>query len=108
MRPSLALALAALQSASLLPTVNAFFRVTCAPFKRERIDALISPGEVSSHMHTFWGNLDIGPGPVTGEELRRGCTSCDNQLDKSAYWIPTLYYGEMGWRATFYEASLLT
>ncbi|OAL44952.1 hypothetical protein IQ07DRAFT_591792 [Pyrenochaeta sp. DS3sAY3a] len=78
------------------PFANAFFRVTCAPYKRERIDALISPGKESSHMHTFWGGRNIGPDPITSGELRQGCTSCDNQHDKSAYWIPTLYYVKNG------------
>lgn len=85
--------LASLACVAVLPSVNAFFRVTCNPYKRERIDALISPGKESSHMHTFWGARNLGPDAITSEELRQGCTSCDNQLDKSAYWIPTLYYG---------------
>ena len=78
---------------SLFSGADAFFRVTCSPFKRERIDPLVNPNQISSHIHTFFGARNIGPAPVTSEELRSACTSCNNQLDKSSYWIPTLYYG---------------
>ncbi|KAI8722988.1 DUF1996 domain-containing protein [Fusarium sp. LHS14.1] len=78
--------------AALIAETVAFFRVTCAPWKRERIDSLISPGTESSHMHTFWGSRKISADTVTGADFQDACTSCDNQLDKSAYWMPTLYY----------------
>ncbi|KAI8685309.1 DUF1996 domain-containing protein [Fusarium keratoplasticum] len=78
--------------AALIAQTVAFFRVTCAPWKRERIDSLVSPGAESSHMHTFWGSRKISADTVNGADFQDGCTSCDNQLDKSAYWMPTLYY----------------
>ena len=43
-------------------------------------------------MHTFFGSDAVSPTSSTSDQLRQGCTSCDNQLDKSLYWVPTLYY----------------
>lgn len=50
---TLAFWLIALQVMEFLPFAAAEFCVTCAPFKRERIDPLASPGQESDHMHTF-------------------------------------------------------
>ena len=69
------------------------YRITCSPWKRERIDPIGSPGGVSTHMHTFWGGRNLDANTRNAEDLQSGCTSCDNQFDKSAYWMPTLYYG---------------
>lgn len=80
-------------TAALWAGVNAFFRTTCAPIKRERIDSLISPNQESSHMHTFFGNVGVAAQRQDNADLQQYCTSCDNQNDKSAYWMPTLYYG---------------
>ncbi|KAM0331353.1 hypothetical protein ACHAQA_003025 [Verticillium albo-atrum] len=77
---------------SLQSLVFAEFRVTCAPFKRERIDPLATPGKENGHMHTFFGSRAIGPDVVTADELRASCGSCNVQADRSSYWIPTLYY----------------
>ncbi|KAH6688540.1 hypothetical protein F5X68DRAFT_168437 [Plectosphaerella plurivora] len=86
------LSFVALQALQPLPTVLAGFRVTCAPFKRERIDPLATPGEENGHMHTFYGNRGIGPDVPSYEELTAGCGTCGIAGDKSSYWIPTLYY----------------
>ncbi|KAJ3467714.1 hypothetical protein MRS44_005278 [Fusarium solani] len=88
----LAFWLMALQVMELLPSAAAEFRVTCAPFKRERIDPLASPGRESDHMHTFWGSRAIGPNVTTSDELRSLCGTCTLKADRSEYWIPTLYY----------------
>ncbi|EEY21732.1 predicted protein [Verticillium alfalfae VaMs.102] len=76
----------------LQPPVSAEFRVTCAPFKRERIDPLATPGKENGHMHTFFSSRGIGPDAVTADKLRASCGSCNVQADRSSYWIPTLYY----------------
>ncbi|KAM0276048.1 hypothetical protein ACHAQH_007134 [Verticillium albo-atrum] len=77
---------------NLQSLVSAEFRVTCAPFKRERIDPLATPGKENGHMHTFFGSRGIGLDAVTADELRASCGSCNVQADHSSYWIPTLYY----------------
>lgn len=69
------------------------FRITCAPWKRERIDPISHPDGESSHMHIFWGGRNLDPNTRNAHDLRSGCTSCNNQFDKSAYWMQTLYYG---------------
>ncbi|KAJ4149027.1 hypothetical protein NW754_000463 [Fusarium falciforme] len=56
--------------AALIAETVAFFRVTCAPWKRERIDSLISPGAESSHMHTFWGSRKISADTVNGADFQ--------------------------------------
>ncbi|KAF1926693.1 uncharacterized protein M421DRAFT_214083 [Didymella exigua CBS 183.55] len=87
-------ALGALTAALSFQGVNADtpFRVTCSPFKRERIDNLVSPGQEATHMHTFWGSRAITADPITVDELRDSCHTCSNTFDHSAYWMPTLYY----------------
>ncbi|KAH6615154.1 hypothetical protein C7974DRAFT_417344 [Boeremia exigua] len=85
-------AFVALQALQFIPTALAEFRVTCSPFKRERIDPIATPGKENGHMHTFFGNRGIGPEMPSYEQLVNGCGSCGIAGDKSAYWVPTLYY----------------
>lgn len=94
MRFTTALAAAAALAQSAAADLQ--FRVTCSPFRRERVDALVSPGAEAAHMHTFWGSRAVGPDRVSVDELRASCHTCENSLDHSAYWMPTLYYGECG------------
>ncbi|KAH9971395.1 hypothetical protein BGW80DRAFT_456878 [Lactifluus volemus] len=86
--------LALLTSALLFTSsVNAFWRLPCAkPVLNARVDPIVSPGRASSHLHTIMGSNAIGFN-TTFEDLRNSeCTTCKVKDDKSAYWIPELYY----------------
>ncbi|KAI0245871.1 hypothetical protein BJV78DRAFT_1079384, partial [Lactifluus subvellereus] len=72
---------------------NAFFRLPCAkPVVDARIDPIINPGRASSHLHTIMGSSAIGYGTTFGDLRNSQCSTCKVKDDKSAYWIPQLYY----------------
>jgi hypothetical protein len=72
---------------------DASFVVRCdfigLPSGRKQDDPIVSPGVDSFHMHDFFGNTSTNRNS-TLVSLRAGGTTCLNQHDKSAYWIPTL------------------
>jgi len=57
-----------------------------------RLDPIISPGQVSGHVHTFQGS-DAIKADATGESLAREgtMTSIVVPYDKSLYWAPSMY-----------------
>ncbi|KAL5482302.1 hypothetical protein ACEPAI_8896 [Sanghuangporus weigelae] len=58
----------------------------------DRLDPIISPGKVSTHVHTVVGASNFGP-TASGENLLQSkCTTTLVQDDKSSYWAPQLYY----------------
>lgn len=59
---------------------------------KTRLDPIISPGQVSGHVHSFGGAGTIYK-DLTYDVLRSSnCTTSDVADDKSAYWIPQLYH----------------
>ncbi|KAI5453552.1 hypothetical protein NCC49_005378 [Naganishia albida] len=59
---------------------------------KTRLDPIVSPGQVSGHVHSFGGASTIYK-DLTYDGLRSSnCTTSDMADDKSAYWIPQLYY----------------
>lgn len=81
-----------------------------------RIDPLVSPGEVSSHIHAIHGSsgrfnsyfrlatvqaniVELGfsiDSTITDDLLAGDCTSCQVAEDQSAYWTPPLYFQPAG------------
>ncbi|WWC64284.1 uncharacterized protein I303_106894 [Kwoniella dejecticola CBS 10117] len=56
-----------------------------------RVDPIVSPGEVSSHVHTVVGSSSF-KNEYSFENSRNGkCTTANIVEDKSNYWIPQLY-----------------
>jgi len=57
----------------------------------ERLDPIVSPGGVSSHVHAVVGGSNFGT--VSTASLRESqCTSIPIPQDKSNYWFPLLYF----------------
>ena len=54
-------------------------------FMTKNIDAIVSPGAYTSHMHTFFGSDAITNVMSTTEELQQGCYSGENPNDLSVY-----------------------
>ncbi|HEY7072764.1 MAG TPA: DUF1996 domain-containing protein [Acidimicrobiales bacterium] len=53
-------------------------------------DPIVHPGHTgASHLHTFFGNTTTASGS-TADSLSEGATTCDQQLDRAAYWAPAL------------------
>ncbi|KAN0134684.1 protein of unknown function (DUF1996) domain containing protein [Lactarius tabidus] len=77
----------------LLPSTKAFWRLPCAkPVINGRIDPIVAPGKASSHAHTIMGSSAIGYSTTFDDLTSSDCTTCMVNDDKSAYWIPVLYY----------------
>ncbi|KAH8979366.1 hypothetical protein EDB86DRAFT_657912 [Lactarius hatsudake] len=77
----------------LIPSSNAFFRLPCAkPVLDSRVDPIVSPGKASSHAHTIMGSNAIGLSTTFNDLRNSECTTCMVKDDKSAYWVPELYY----------------
>ena len=96
---------------SLTGLSDAFWRMSCSIIQTGRIDPIVSPGEVASHVHKIAGAsskcsplwkwpsfekaetiLDIGPNSTYESLQSSSCTSCEIEKDLSAYWTPLLYY----------------
>ncbi|KAH7374311.1 hypothetical protein BKA66DRAFT_572270 [Pyrenochaeta sp. MPI-SDFR-AT-0127] len=72
--------------------VQAYTVINHGLFLNKNVDALVKPGEYTSHMHTFAGSDVITNVRPTSAELQKGCYSGNNGNDLSVYWFPTLYY----------------
>ncbi|MBI4933769.1 MAG: DUF1996 domain-containing protein [Actinobacteria bacterium] len=72
------------------------FLVECEYSHAAEDDPIVYPGEVgASHLHVFFGNTTTDA-DTTIESLAEGDTTCDQRLDKAAYWAPALLRdGEM-------------
>lgn len=59
-----------------------------------RFDSIVSPGQVSSHVHRFYGSslVDEVLRNATDASARGNCSTTPVQDDKSLYWVPQLYY----------------
>lgn len=62
------------------------------PLVFERLDPIISPGSVASHVHNVAGGSNFGPSADYASLRQSSCTSCPIKEDLSAYWTPELYY----------------
>ena len=69
------------------------FRADCLFSHRKADDPIVAPRQPGAfHSHDFFGNRSTGAGS-TLRSLRRARTSCEPEVDRSAYWVPTLYDG---------------
>jgi len=70
------------------------FRFMCKPSHLAYDDPVVFPGQKGrSHLHMFFGNT-LANGDSTYESLRTtGQSTCNNALNRSAYWIPALFNG---------------
>lgn len=63
------------------------------PIKTSRVDPIVAPGQVSSHVHNFVGMNGISGNTTTVQALNDAstCTTAALTDDKSSYWAPQLY-----------------
>lgn len=88
--------------ASISSPVSAFWRMPCpGRLVMERIDPIVSPGEVSGHVHTVSGGSGFGYTTSYEQQRASACSSCPIKQDLSAYWTPKLYY--MGPNGSYFE-----
>ena len=76
------------------PDVVGAFRFICRPSHNAYDDPIIFPGKKgAAHLHTFFGNT-LTDANSTYESLRTtGESTCNNKLNRSAYWIPAMLDG---------------
>ncbi len=66
------------------------FLVECLYSHAASDDPIVYPGQPGqSHLHEFFGNTQVDAF-TTIESLASGETTCDQPLDKAAYWAPAL------------------
>jgi hypothetical protein len=94
MKYSAALAGAALVGSALAGRDGAFavMRFNGKETCRGRMDPIVSPGQPSQHMHSVFGGSKFGLN-ANGQKLSQSkCTSAKVKGDKSAYWMPTVFF----------------
>ncbi|KAJ5775374.1 uncharacterized protein N7511_000385 [Penicillium nucicola] len=79
---------------TLFPSyATAFWRLPCRGRTGvARLDPIVDPGKVSSHVHSVHGGGSFGMSSTEDSLLESSCTSCAVTQDKSAYWTPALYF----------------
>ena len=66
------------------------FKVECAWSHAAADDPIVAPGRPGrSHLHDFFGNTTTSA-DSTVATLHGGGTTCQNQLDTAAFWVPAL------------------
>lgn len=86
---STALGLAAL----LASPVTAYWRMPCpGRVLTERIDPIVNPGAIASHVHTVSGGNGFNFTMDYADARASECSSCPIKQDLSNYWTPKLYY----------------
>jgi hypothetical protein len=87
------------------------FQADCAVTHRAPDDPIGFPGEPgTSHDHTFLGNPSTDAFSTTGS-LSAATTTCRVPMDKSAYWIPTMFDGDrpvlpVGQQVIYYKSGV--
>lgn len=72
---------------------TAIWRMLCADMPQAlRLDAIISPGQLSSHAHKIHGGSGFTWNATTNSLLESEGTTCGAAQDKSAYWTPALMF----------------
>ncbi|KAI4719470.1 WSC-domain-containing protein [Aureobasidium sp. EXF-10727] len=80
-------------AAALAAPAAAFFRMPCpGRIVTERADPIISPGQVSGHVHTISGGNGFKFDMTYADARSSSCSSCPIKQDLSNYWTPSLYY----------------
>lgn len=67
---------------------SAYFIINCNLVALERLDPIVSPGKVSSHVHAVMGGSDFKSTYEYENSVNAKCTTCVINIDKSNYWVP--------------------
>jgi len=78
--------------ASTVLAVDAWHMDTAWNIVTERLDPVVDPNGLSSHMHKVFGGSGFAAGYSQSRYENAKCSSLGLQADKSAYWAPELYW----------------
>ncbi|KAG5982747.1 hypothetical protein E4U55_001440 [Claviceps digitariae] len=70
----------------------AVLRFTNKQLTKGRMDPIVSPGKVSSHVHTVMGGSGFGLGSTGKDLMASNCSTALVKGDNSNYWFPSLYF----------------
>ncbi|KIW15968.1 hypothetical protein PV08_06018 [Exophiala spinifera] len=73
-------------------TSVAYWRMACSVSQTARVDPILNPGGVASHVHKFAGGNNVDENSTFDSLRQSTCSSCEVQKDTSAYWTPQLYF----------------
>ncbi|KAJ3512961.1 hypothetical protein NMY22_g15182 [Coprinellus aureogranulatus] len=73
---------------------NALLRFPCAQLVTERFDPLVTPGQVSPHVHQILGGnaFNLTMDPSLDLPSLATCTTCRFKENKSNYWTAVMYF----------------
>ncbi|KAI0330773.1 WSC-domain-containing protein [Cubamyces sp. BRFM 1775] len=78
---------------TLAAAVNAYWTFGATPvLVQTRLDSIVSPGVVSSHVHAIVGASGFSPNYDPDQLMQSKCTTLSVQKDLSNYWAPQLYH----------------
>ncbi len=70
------------------------FRFLCTPSHLSYDDPIVYPGQVGkAHLHMFFGNTLADANSDYRSLRTTGESTCNNKLNRSAYWVPALLNG---------------
>ncbi|KAI0341471.1 WSC-domain-containing protein [Trametopsis cervina] len=93
MRLSNRFALVAAAVTAAVSPINAYWIFGgTRPVVTTRLDSIVSPGVVSSHVHSIAGGSRFSPNYSYSDLVKSQCSTISVQQDKSNYWAPQLYY----------------
>jgi len=77
------------------PDVVGAFRFICMPGQVLKDDPIVFPGQPGrSHAHQFFGNTRADAFSDYGKLRSSGDSTCNNKLNRSAYWVPAMLNGK--------------
>jgi len=75
-----------------LSSAKAYFILSQPILETTRLDPIVNPGDVSSHVHSIAGGSNFDKSMTFASSRASKCTTAPVTVDKSNYWIPQMYY----------------
>jgi len=84
---------AAVIAGSFVAPAMGFWRLPCTnPVLVERADPIVTPGQVSGHLHTIMGANNFNFTTSYAQARKATCSTCTVKQDMSTYWTPSLFF----------------
>jgi hypothetical protein len=73
-------------------THGQIFTLSCFPLAVARVDPIVSPGNISGHVHSVVGGTGLAEFMSAETATGSNDTTCNRKIDHSNYWIPHIYH----------------